>query len=145
MNRGQYLDARTGSTEHPSLISDPIPKFIYKKMERRWALKFAEGSVQIGSLLYYRSIKDESGMIVDPHTADGIKVGRALRANDLPLICVETALPAKFSTTIQEALGREPARAPAFAGIESRPQHVISLPLDAARLKSFIAEHALRS
>jgi threonine synthase len=84
-------------------------------------------------------------MIVDPHTADGIKVGRALRASDLPLICVETALPAKFSTTIQEALGREPARAPAFAGIESRPQHVTSLPPDATRLKSFIAEHALRS
>ena len=41
-------------------------------MEQRWALKFAEGSVQIGSLLYYRSIKDESGMIVDPH--EGLEV-----------------------------------------------------------------------
>jgi threonine synthase len=92
-----------------------------------------------------REIESRYGMIVDPHTADGIKVGRALRASDLPLICVETALPAKFSTTIQEALGREPARAPAFAGIESRPQHVTSLPPDATRLKSFIAEHALRS
>ena len=30
-------------------------------------MKFAEGSVQIGSLLYYRTIKDDSGMIVDPH------------------------------------------------------------------------------
>jgi hypothetical protein len=52
MHRGQYLDARTGSTEHPSLASDPIPEFIYKKMERCWALKFAEGSVKIGSLFY---------------------------------------------------------------------------------------------
>jgi hypothetical protein len=61
IHRGHYLDARTGSTEHPSLASDPIPEFIYKKMERRWALKFAEGSVKIGSLF------DDSGMIVDPH------------------------------------------------------------------------------
>jgi hypothetical protein len=49
------------------LVSDPVPQFIYKKMERRWALKFAEGSVKLGSLFYYRTIKDDSGMIVDPH------------------------------------------------------------------------------
>jgi len=67
MHRGHYLDARTGGTEHPSLASDPIPRFIYKKMERRWALAFAEGSVKIGSLFYYRTLKDDSGMIVDPH------------------------------------------------------------------------------
>jgi hypothetical protein len=72
MHSALYLDARTGSTEHPSLISDPIPEFIYKKMERRWALKFAQGSVKIGSLLYYRTLKDDSGMIVDPH--EGLEV-----------------------------------------------------------------------
>jgi hypothetical protein len=66
MHRAHYIDA-TGSKEHPSLVSDPIPKFIYKKMERRWALRFAEGSVKIGSLFYYRTIPDASGMIVDPH------------------------------------------------------------------------------
>jgi len=67
MYRAHYLDARTGGTDHPSLVSDPIPEFIYKKMERRWAFKFAEGSVKIGSLFFYRTIKDDSGMIVDPH------------------------------------------------------------------------------
>lgn len=45
MHRSQYLDARTDSTEHPSLASDPIPEFFNEKMERRWVLKFAEGSV----------------------------------------------------------------------------------------------------
>ena len=67
MHSAHYLDTRTGGTEHPSLVSDPIPEFIYKKMERRWALKLSEGSVKIGSLFYYRTIKDDSGMIVDPH------------------------------------------------------------------------------
>jgi hypothetical protein len=67
VHRAHYLDAQTGGTEHPSLVSDPVPEFIYKKMERRWALKFVEGSVKIGSLFYYRTIKDDSGMIVDPH------------------------------------------------------------------------------
>jgi len=67
MHRGHYLDARTGSTEHPSLASDPIPEFIYKKMERRWAITFAQGSVKIGSLFYYRTLRDDSRTIVDPH------------------------------------------------------------------------------
>src|SRR5450631_4335927 len=67
MHSPHFLDARTGSTEHPSLVSDPLAEFIYKKMERRWALKFAEGFVKIGSLFYYRTIKDDSGLIVDPH------------------------------------------------------------------------------
>lgn len=66
IHRGFYLDAR-GGTEHPSLVSDPIPEFIYKKMERCWALEFAKGSVKIGSLFYYRTIPDASDMIVDPH------------------------------------------------------------------------------
>jgi threonine synthase len=114
--------------------------------ERVRASGFASGrSHHADRIVTIREIESRYGMIVDPHTADGIKVGRALRASELPLICVETALPTKFSTTIQEALGREPARAPAFAGIESRPQRVTSLPPDAARLKSFIAEHAIRS
>jgi hypothetical protein len=72
MHSGNYLDARTGSTQHPSLVSDPMPQFIYKRMERRWAVKFAEGSVKIGSLFYYRTIPDPSGMIVDPH--EGLEV-----------------------------------------------------------------------
>jgi hypothetical protein len=67
VNRAHYFDARTGSTEHPSLVSDPLPKFIYKRMERRWALKFSEGSVRISSLSYYRTLEDDSGMIADPH------------------------------------------------------------------------------
>lgn len=36
-------------------------------MVRRWALEFAKGSVQVGSLFFYRTIPDASGMIVDPH------------------------------------------------------------------------------
>ncbi len=60
----------------------------------------------------------------------------------MPLICLETALPAKFSATIREALGFEPPRPPAYADLESKPQRCTVLPADAARVKSFIAAHA---
>jgi len=89
-----------------------------------------------------RATHERFGVTIDPHTADGLKVGRELRRPDLPLVCIETALPAKFSSTIKEALGREPERPAAYAGLEARPQRVTVLPADAARVKAFIAAHA---
>jgi threonine synthase len=91
-----------------------------------------------------RDLESRYSVVIDPHTADGVKVGRDLRPSGKPLVCVETALPAKFAATIHEALGREPERPRAFAAIETKPQHVIELPPDAERLKAFIAERALR-
>jgi threonine synthase len=90
-----------------------------------------------------REVADRYGVVVDPHTADGLKVGLALRDPALPLICIETALPAKFNATIREALGRDAERPAAFVGLEARAQHVTLLPRDAARLKAFIAARAI--
>ena len=69
-----------------------------------------------------RTTFERYGVIVDPHTADGIKVALAHIDRDVPMICLETALPAKFPETIIEALGREPERPAAYAGLETRPQ-----------------------
>ena len=90
-----------------------------------------------------RAVESRYGIVIDPHTADGVEVGRELCPKGVPLICVETALPAKFAATIREALGREPERPRAFEGLEAKPQHVTTLPNDAASLKTFIAERAL--
>jgi threonine synthase len=104
---------------------------------------FASGrSTHADRVATIRDLDRRYGVTIDPHTADGVKVGRALRRPDLPLVCIETALPAKFSSTIREALGREPARPAAFADLESRPQRVTVLPADATRVKAFIEEHA---
>ena len=81
-------------------------------------------------------------MVVDPHTADGIKVGLEHREAGVPLVCIETALPAKFDATIREALGREPARPAAYADLESRPQRFEVIDADAEVVKAFIIRHA---
>ena len=78
---------------------------------------------------------------IDPHTADGVKVGLERRQPDVPLICLETALPAKFAETIREALGRDPERPAAFRDLETREQFVKTLTPDAEAVKAFIAEH----
>jgi len=91
-----------------------------------------------------RDVERRHGRIIDPHTADGVKVGRERRDPSLPLICLETALPAKFAATIREALGRDPARPPGFVGLEARPQRFDVLPADTARVRAYIVEHAQR-
>ena len=86
-----------------------------------------------------RHVAQRYGVIVDPHTADGIKVGLELRDAAVPLICVETAQAAKFAATIREALGRDPERPAAYAGLEERPQRYDVLPANPAALKAYVA------
>ena len=113
-------------------------------LETAWrACGFESGrSTHADRIATIQAVADRYRMVVDPHTADGIKVGLEHREEGVPLICVETALPAKFATTIREALGMEPARPAAYAGIESLPQRFDVLPPDAERVRSYIAEHA---
>jgi len=86
-----------------------------------------------------RELWQEYGVMVDPHTADGIKVGLEQRRPHLPLVCLETALPAKFAETIGEALDRTPERPEKLEGIEALPQRVEVMPADLQKLKAFIA------
>ncbi len=81
------------------------------------------------------------GELIDPHTADGLKVALEHHSPDLPMIVLETALPIKFSETILEAIAIKPACPQAFAEIESLPQFVKVMPVDLASLKNFIATH----
>jgi threonine synthase len=85
---------------------------------------------------------DRYKLILDPHTADGLKVALQNLDPSVPMICLETALPVKFSETIVEAIGVEPPRPPAFVGIEAQPQRFETIAADAAVLKDYIERHA---
>jgi threonine synthase len=89
-----------------------------------------------------RLMKEKYGEVIDPHTADGVKIGMRVREARFPMICLETALPAKFEATIVEALGAPAPRPARFEAIERLPQRVQRMPADAARVKDYIARHA---
>ena len=89
-----------------------------------------------------RSMQAQYGVLIDPHTADGVKVASEQRDSTVPMIVLETALPVKFGETIVEATGHEPPRPAAFVGIEDLPQRVTVMPPDVARVKAFIREVA---
>ena len=100
-------------------------------------------STHADRLATIRDVHQRCGTLIDPHTADGVKVGRELRRPDVPLVCIETALPAKFSATIREAVGFEPPRPAAYAGLESRPQRCTVVPADPSAVEAIVAQHAL--
>ncbi|MFN4149014.1 MAG: threonine synthase, partial [Rhodocyclaceae bacterium] len=77
-------------------------------------------------------------VMIDPHTADAVKVAREHRLSGVPMVVLETAQPVKFADTIREALGREPSRPQELEGIEDLPQRVIVMDADAAAVKALI-------
>ncbi|MBE0473694.1 threonine synthase [Rhodoferax sp.] len=92
------------------------------------------------------TIKDtweHHGMMIDTHTADGVKVAREHVQAGVPMIVLETALPIKFAETIVEATGREPDRPAKFIGIEALPKRVVTMSADVQAIKSFIAGHCV--
>ncbi len=80
-------------------------------------------------------------VMLDTHTADGLKVALENRQPGVPMIVLETAQPAKFEETIREALGAEPVRPADLAGIESLPQRVVVMAPDVDAVKQFVVEH----
>ncbi|NVM92939.1 threonine synthase [Variovorax sp. SG517] len=81
------------------------------------------------------------GVMVDPHTADGLKVAREHVRKGTPMVVLETALPIKFAATVAEALGRGPDRPAKFEAIEELPRRVTVLPAEVEQVKAYIASH----
>jgi threonine synthase len=96
-------------------------------------------STHADRLATIRDTWERFGVMIDTHTADGVKVARAHLDAAVPMIVLETALPIKFAATIVEALGREPDRPAQFAGIEALPKRVSVMPADAQAVKALIA------
>jgi threonine synthase len=97
-------------------------------------------STHADRLATIRDVSARHGMVIDTHTADGVKVAREHRQSGVPMVVLETALPIKFAETIQEALGRLPERPAKFNGIEDLPKRVVVMPADAEQVKAFISE-----
>jgi threonine synthase len=103
---------------------------------------FASGrSTHADRLKTIRDVDGKYGVMIDTHTADGVKVAREYLQKDIPMLVLETALPIKFEETIQEALGRPAECPPAFKDIKALPQRVEYIPADVEVVKYFIARH----
>jgi threonine synthase len=111
---------------------------IWKRMP---AFGFISGrSTHADRIATIRAVWEKYQVEIDTHTADGLKVALDHREAGVQLVCLETALPAKFEASMVEALGRKPMRPAGFEGIESLPQRFEVMDADALAVKQFVAD-----
>jgi threonine synthase len=99
-------------------------------------------STHADRLATIRSTHERFGVIVDTHTADGLKVARQHTQPGVTMIVLETALPAKFAETIVEALGIQPPRPVGMEHIEDLPKRFTVMPISVAEVKAYVTAHA---
>jgi len=85
-----------------------------------------------------RAAKEKYGVTIDTHTADGLKVALELRDTSVPMLVLETALPAKFEDAIVEALGEQPERPDSLKGLEDLPQRSFVMEPSVNAIKAYI-------
>ncbi len=79
-------------------------------------------------------------VMIDTHTADGLKVALTHKTEGVPMLVLETALPAKFEEAIKEALNTQPERPSALNNIEDLPQRFTVMDVDVNAVKQLIIE-----
>lgn len=124
-----------------SLTDDPA----FAEAAERYG--FASGkSTHADRIATIADVHERHGVLIDPHTADGVKVAREWTSQvETLIVCLETALPVKFAETISEAIGQEPELPARFAHIMDAERHVTDLPNDAEAVKQFVAENSARA
>src|SRR3546814_12571820 len=65
-------------------------------------------STHADRLATIKSLHERTGVLIDPHTADGVTVAQGFVEPGRPMPVLETARPAKFSEPIQQAPGTPP-------------------------------------
>jgi threonine synthase len=89
------------------------------------------------------SFYNETGYLLDPHTAVGVKAAVDHAACDSSMICLATAHPAKFDEAVIIATGQKPERPSSLVGIENLPSRCKRLDAKLESIMSFIEQHAL--
>jgi threonine synthase len=86
-----------------------------------------------------RTIRRETGYLVDPHTAVGIAVAEK-ESHDpaIPMVILSTAHPAKFPVAVEAACGVRPDLPDWLADLHDRSERVTVLPPDQAAVERFI-------
>ena len=85
------------------------------------------------------AVHDETGELIDPHTAVGVAAAKA-RAGDpsLPMVALATAHPAKFPDAVERATGIRPALPSHLADLMTREETMTVLLNDIEAVKDFV-------
>ena len=91
------------------------------------------------TLATIRSVYEETGMLIDPHTAVGVKAAREQAEEDVTMLTLATAHPAKFPDAVERATGIRPELPEHLSDLLSKPERTNDLPNDLATVEAFVA------
>ena len=90
------------------------------------------------------SVLNETGALIDPHTAVGVAAARRTTLDDptTPLVVLATAHPAKFPDAVLAASGQTPHAPRGTGDLASKPERFDRLPADAETVKAYVRAFA---
>ncbi len=88
-----------------------------------------------------RSTYENTEYLLDPHTAIGLEAGRKMRrSQDIPMVCLATAHPAKFPEAVRKAgQSQDPALPHHMADLFEREERYTVQPNDMQQVHAFMA------
>ena len=101
----------------------------------------SSSSKHVNRIGLIKKFYEDYNVIVDTHTADGLKAALDHFDSSIPMLVLETALPIKFEKSIFEAIGKYPDRPKQLQNIESLKQHNEVFNNDVNEVKSFITKN----
>ena len=115
-----------------------VPADVHARLVRSWA---GERIDDDGTIEAIRRVHDESGIVVDPHTAVGVAAARRRRSGSRQLV-MATAHPAKFPDAVERAIGSRPELPDHLGDLFDRPESYRTLPNDLDAVMAAVAEVA---
>ena len=92
-----------------------------------------------------QEVYDETGYLLDPHTAIGVKAARECRRNPrIPMITLGTAHPVKFEDAVKRAGYDMPALPHHLTDLMEREERLTVLPAELDKVQAFIAENTFK-
>ena len=92
-----------------------------------------------------KQVYQETGYLLDPHTAIGVKAARAVRRTEgYPMVILGTAHPVKFADAIERAGLRAPELPKHMSDLFKREERLFVLAKDLQKVQSFMVEKVFR-
>ncbi len=115
--------------------------FSAAEMERVRA-DFCSASVdQAGTLETIGDFYRETGYLLDPHTAVGVRAALKMLPADNARVCLATAHPAKFGEAVEKAVGTPPPVPVAIEALAELPTRCELMDADLEQVRAFFVAH----
>ncbi len=101
--------------------------------------EFCSASVdQARTLETIGSFQQETGYLLDPHTAVGVRAAQELLPPTMARVCLATAHPAKFGEAVEQATGSPAPVPPAIVALAGMPTRCEVMDADLEQVRAFV-------